>query len=182
MEKRLVLFLLLLLLILPQKALAQTKSAGASLTLVVTQDTIETDKRVKILKGFLESYNSPLATHAAVFVKNADTYELDYRLVAAISGVESTFGHQIPTNSYNAWGWGIYGNNTLAFESYDQAIETISKGLRSDYINKWKAKDVYDIGHFYAASPTWAQRVEYFMNKMHQYELNNPQLALSLSL
>ena len=37
---------------------------------------------------------------------------LDYRLVPAISGVESTFGKHIPDNSYNAYGW-ANGNYSL---------------------------------------------------------------------
>lgn len=133
--------------------------------------TDQSYRRAVILYNFLDKYNSPLKVYSRDFVEKADQYNLDYRLVAAISGVESTFAQQLPYNSYNAWGWGIYGTNMIYFKSYPEAIGTISKSLREDYINKWGAKDVYQIGRFYAASPTWAQRVVYFMSKIEDETL-----------
>ena len=182
MEKKIFLFFfLLLILFLTTEAHAQIKTPGASFTLATTQD-VELDKRVKVLRTYLESHNSPLSKNAETFVKSADKFNLDYRLVVAISGVESTFGKQIPENSFNAWGWGIYDENIIRFKSFDDAINTISKGIREQYMDKWGTKDISDIGRIYAESPAWATRVQYFMNKIHQYELNDPKLALSLSL
>jgi len=159
------------------------QTALASAALVPNLDTQpKDDPRVKILEEFLKQYDSPLVPHAATFVREADKYRLDYRLVAAISGLESTFGHYIPYNSYNAWGWGVYGNNVINFTSYDEAIETISKELRHRYMNRWGATTVLEIGRFYASSPTWASRVVYFMEKIREFEVKNPQLALSISL
>jgi hypothetical protein len=129
----------------------------------------------------LEKYNSPLVPYAGTFVETADKYNLDWKLVAAISGVESTFGREIPDASFNGWGWGIYGDNMIRFSSWNEGIETISQGLRTKYIDKWGAKDVYEIGRFYAASPTWAQRVEYFMNSIEEYR-NLSMANLSISL
>jgi hypothetical protein len=140
------------------------------------------DTRVRILKEFLGQYNSPLVPYAQDFVEIADKYELDWKLVAAISGVESTFGKQIPYQSFNGWGWGIYGTNMIRFSSWTQGIETVSEGLRTNYINKWGAQDVYEIGRFYAASPTWAQRVSYFMRKIDEFKDNKLAISLSISL
>lgn len=161
---------------------AEEKYAASSAALAKTQDEKAEDNRAKILRGFLVSYNSPLASSSGTFVKTADAYRLDWRLLAAISGIESTFAHQLPYNSYNAWGWGIYGDNMIYFTSYDEAIETISKALREKYIDKWGAQNVYQIGRFYAASPTWASRVVYFMNKIDEFALKNPANSLSLSI
>ena len=115
-------------------------------------------------------------------MENADKYNLDWKLVAAISGVESTFGQQIPYSSYNGWGWGIYGDNLIRFSSWTECIETVSKSLREDYADKWKAEDVYQIGRLYASSPTWASRVTYFMNNIQEFALSNSKDSLSLSL
>ena len=155
-------------------------SAGSSAALLKPIGEKTPDSRVKILKDFLGQYNSPLVPNAGDFVEIADKYNLDWKLVAAISGVESTFGHQIPYQSYNGWGWGIYGDNMIRFSSWTQGIETVSEGLTTNYLNKWGAKDVYEIGRFYASSPTWAQRVEYFMRKIDEFK--NQKLAVSLSL
>ena len=42
----------------------------------------------------------------------------------------------IPENSYNCWGGGIYGTTVTRFDSYDDAIETVGKGLKKTYIDK----------------------------------------------
>jgi hypothetical protein len=160
---------------------AQEFAAGSSAALLKPATPEATDSRVRILREYLEKYNSPLVPYAGTFVEKADKYNLDWKLVAAISGVESTFGREIPYESFNGWGWGIYGDNMIRFSSWTQGIETISEGLRNKYINKWGAKDVYEIGKFYAASPTWAQRVEYFMNEIEKYQkLSLANLSISL--
>lgn len=154
--------------------------AGSSGTLIKPTNQKVSDSRAKILKEYLEKYNSPLASLANTFIETADKYNLDWKLVIAISGVESTFGKQIPGNSYNAWGWGIFGNNIIRFSSWKEGVETISEGLRTNFIDKWGAKDVYEIGKLYAASPTWAQRVTYFMNTIEEFK--NQKLAKNLSI
>ena len=172
-----------IILLIPQASFAQEKASASSASIQLPE-TIQkgNDYRVKVLKSYLESRNSPFSENAADFVKYADKYDLDWKFVAAISGLESSFGLHIPQNSYNAWGWGIYGDNMIRFNSWEEGIGTISQGLRVKYMDKWGAQDIYEIGSIYAASPTWAQRVTYFMNNIQAYALRNPQDALSLSL
>ncbi len=162
-------------------AFAQQNQAGSSAIIATASAEQIEDRRVKIIKSYLESYNSPLADYAPIFVQEADKNTIDWRLLVSISGVESTFGQQIPSNSYNAWGWGIYGDNMIRFASWNEAITTISKELRERYINQWKAQDVYQIGRLYAASPTWATRVDGFMQKIDAFALKNPS-SLPISL
>mgnify|MGYP001577679963 CR=1 FL=1 len=164
-----------------QKTSAEKNSAVPSAELQSILLAKTDDSRIKVLKAFLEKYNSPLAVSAYDFVKNSDAYNLDWRLVAAISGVESTFGKFIPYNSFNAWGWGVYGNNVIYFSSWQEGIETISKGLRENYIDKG-AENIYQIGRIYAESPTWPSRVEYFIEKMSEFEMQYSVNNLSISL
>lgn len=186
MKNRLIISFLIsitLILLSSNKAYSQEKASGTSAAFVnIEEKNIRFDNRAKILKKYLEKYDSPLAEHADVFVMEADKNKLDWRLVASISGVESTFAHFLPYNSYNAWGWGIYGDQTHSFDSYEDGIQTISKGIRENYINKWGAKDVYQIGKIYAASPTWAQKVEYFMNRIDEFAVNNARESLPLTI
>lgn len=170
----------------PAMALASTSSgsvAAQSASLIdKSRDPYSNDKRVITLYDFLGLYHSPLQEYADVFVRTADKYDLDWRLVAAISGVESTFAKEMPSSSYNAWGWGIYGNNMIYFQSYQDAIETISKSLRENYINKWGSKNVHQIGRFYASSPTWSQRVVFFMNKIDNQGQGDLAINLPITL
>jgi hypothetical protein len=121
------------------------------------------DYRVVILRKYLESHNSPLSESSEHFVYWADKYELDWRMVPAISGVESTFGKNIPANSYNAYGW---ANGNYSFESWEDSIEVVSKTLREKYYNRG-ATTINQIARRYAPpSSTWAWKVTYFMEKI----------------
>ncbi len=181
MKKIFIPFGILLFLLQPQSVFAETKIAEASAKLVSSENRKDT-RREEILGEYLKKFKSPLAPYAWVFVQQADTYALDWRLLVSISGVESTFAHHYPYNSYNAWGWGIYGDNMIVFKSWDDAIATISKELRQRYIDTWKAEDVYQIGRYYAASPTWAQRVAYFMNDIETFDRKQNHLSLPISI
>jgi hypothetical protein len=170
------------IMLIPQKAYAQQSSASSAQIQLPNTYKTEADSRVKILEKFLKQYNSPLTPSAGEFIAMADKYNLDWKLVAAISGVESTFGKEIPTNSYNAWGWGVYGDNVIRFKSWNEGIDTISQGLREKYMDQWGGKDIYEIGAVYASSKAWPGHVEYYMNKIADFALRNPQDALSISL
>lgn len=160
--------------------LADTMLARPSATLSV--ETLVPDDRVKVLTAFLAQYNSPFVDKADVFIREADRNKIDWKLLVAISGVESTFGQAYPRGTFNAWGWGIYGTNTHGFTSWDDAITTISKELKSRYIDGWGAQNVYQIGHYYAASPTWASRVTYFMDKIGSFTPSTTATELPISL
>ena len=49
--------------------------------------------------------------------------------------VESNLCKKIPENSFNCWGWGIYGKKVTRFVSYDEAIDTVARGIKRDYID-----------------------------------------------
>lgn len=167
----------------PQKIYAQEKASASSANIKTFENTKEgSDYRVKILKNYLIKQNSPLAENAEDFVTYADKYNLDWRLVAAISGVESSYGKAIPPNSYNGWGWGVYGTNVIRFKSWGEGIETVSQGLRERYMDKWGGEDIYEIGSMYASSPHWANSVNIHLNMIQNFILSDPSNALSLSL
>lgn len=135
------------------------------------------DKRATILRAYLAQYNSPLQYHAQDFIEAADEYDLDWKLVAAISGTESTFGKFIPGGhvqgytSYNAWGWGVYGDQSLGFKSWRHGIFTVSEGLRKNYLNRG-LNNPYEINRIYAASTTWGSKVTYFMEDIEKFKNN----------
>ncbi len=183
MKNILLLIIIAAALIIPQSARAQEKASASSASI---QTPIaakqEVDYRAKILERYLQSKDSPLAPFANEFVVDADKYNLDWRLVAAISGVESTFGQAIPPYSYNGWGWGVYGDNVIRFKSWPDGINTVSQGLRERYMDQWGGKDIYQIGAMYASSPAWANHVNFYLNNIDNFIAGNPEESLSLSL
>lgn len=137
--------------------------------------TKELDKRAQILQAYLAKYNSPIQGYASDFIEAADAHGVDWKLVPAITGVESTFGRNIPGghdprfSSYNGWGWGVYGDQVLKFNSWREGIFTVTEGLKKDYIARGLT-DPYSMNRRYAASPTWGVRVDYFMNDLAAFE------------
>ena len=55
------------------------------------------------------------------------------------------------------------------FDSWAEGIDTVGAGLRKGYLNKG-ALTVEDIGPIYSESPTWAIRVNYFINQFEREE------------
>lgn len=139
------------------------------------------DKEAKILGKYLEQFNSPLQYHAQDFVDAARVYGLDWKMLPAIAGVESTFGKFTP-GGYNGWGWGVYGNQAIYFKSWKEAIFTVASGLRENYLNKGLTNP-YSINKIYAASPYWGTNVTYFMNDLSLFAAkqkeDKEQLAIS---
>lgn len=154
---------------------AQASEAGAAAQLTFGQ--IARDERVDTLRGYLASHNSPLVPESAHFVAEADRLGLDWKLVAAIAGTESTFGKHVPGDSYNAWGWGIPtgAQSGIAFTSWKQGITTVSEGLAGRYIARG-AVTMDEIGRIYAASPRWAGNVRFFMNRIEAFTPADPDL------
>lgn len=175
-----------LLLVVPLLFSQQPQSRVASYTPSVqfVQDTQiekkELDSRAKILRDYLARYNSPLQNHAQDFIDAADSFNLDWKLVPAITGVESTFGKHIPgghnpaTSSYNGWGWGVYGNKVTKFKSWREGIFTVSEGLKKNYIDQGLT-DPYTINKKYAASPNWGRKVTYFLEDLERFASNYQQ-------
>ena len=136
------------------------------------------DTRVKKLETYLTAWQSPLTSHAEIFINSADKYQLDWTLVAAIAGVESSFGKRVPINSYNAWGW---NNGNYRFDSWEQGIDHVNQVLREKYYDRG-LKTIRQIGPTYAPpSTTWANKVTYFKTQLEQVDLPaSEQLALNL--
>jgi len=148
----------------PNTALADYFVADSSAQLVQNQVAKEPDFRTIQLEKTLEGYGSPISEYAKVFVKYSDEYELDWRFVASISGVESTFGKRIPFNSYNAYGW---ANGEYSFQSWEESIGVVSKALGEKYIGRG-AIAINQIARIYAPpSSTWANNVRFFMRKIN---------------
>ncbi|HKZ34893.1 MAG TPA: hypothetical protein VJ179_03465 [Patescibacteria group bacterium] len=122
------------------------------------------DERVVILQRYLETQASPLAPYAHFFVESADRYGVDWKLVPAITGIESGFGKALPASSYNAFGW---ANGRGRFENWEESINTVNKGLKERYMDRG-ALTVDQISRIYCPpnSRKWAWAVNHFMDEI----------------
>jgi hypothetical protein len=142
-------------------SVGQTKNS----TSIVVTIKASRDTRAERLTRFLQAQGSPLAPYATDLVRIADTHNLDWRLLPAIAGVESTFGQAVPGSSYNPYGW---NNGHAYFKDWVAASDFVAKEITV----RWGAGEVAtpgNIGPSYAASPTWASRVNFYMRAIGQY-------------
>jgi hypothetical protein len=126
------------------------------------------DARPEIIKAYLIRYKSPLLGHEDYIIKKSDEYGLDFRLITAIAQQESNLCKIIPPETYNCWGWGIHSRGTLGFQSYEEAIDAVTLGLKNEYINKGLTTPDTIWKKYTPSSPdgAWAKGVNQFMSEM----------------
>lgn len=130
----------------------------------------KSDARSLIVYKFFKENRSPLADMADTFVGVADRYNLDFRLLPAISMQESNGGKKLPQGSYNPFGYGIYGSQILKFHSFEDAIDRVARSLREDYINQGLKSPQQIMTKYTPPSllkgGTWAIGVSAFMEQL----------------
>ncbi|NTU73820.1 hypothetical protein HGB07_06700 [Candidatus Roizmanbacteria bacterium] len=125
------------------------------------------DARGVNLRTFFRKYNSPLYDYADFIVETSDKYKFDYRLLPAIAMQESNLCRVIPDNSHNCWGWGIYGETVTRFDSYEEAIEAVAKGLKKNYIDKGLVTASAIMSKYNPSSNgSWAHGVNVFLKAL----------------
>lgn len=134
----------------------------------VIEDTVfQKDARVETLKQFFKRYNSELEPFAADVVAAADRYGLDFRLLPAIGMQESNLCKKTPKNSYNCWGFGIYGKKVTKFDNYKEAIDTVSKTLALEYkANGLESTEQIMARYTPSNDGAWAKSVNFFMEQL----------------
>ncbi len=134
----------------------------------VSAEVIGQDARVEMIKQYMDKYDSPLSPYADYIVQKADQYGIDYRLIVAIARKESGMCKIIPPGGHNCWGWGIHSAGTLGFDSYEEAIETVTKGLKENYYDKGYVEPNEIMRKYTPHSPEgiWAENVQTFMDEM----------------
>lgn len=136
-----------------------------------TQDGIVySDGRVKAIEQFFKGYKSVLASEANTFIQVADKYKLDWRLLPAISMQESNGGRRMIDQSHNPFGFGIYGSKVIKFSSFSEAIETVGRALRENYLNEGLHSTEQIMAKYTPPSLSkggaWAKGVNSFMEEL----------------
>lgn len=147
----------------PKVAYAALPKASGTLKMNIASE----DMRITVVRDFFKKYKSALIPHADDVIAAADKYEIDYRLIPAIAMQESNLCKKIVKDSYNCWGFGIYGKKVTRFNNYKEAINTVSKTLAIQYKSKGletpeQIMTKYTPGN----NGSWANSVNHFMNQL----------------
>lgn len=139
---------------------------------------LEHDSRPAQMHEVLVKYKSPMIGLEDVLIKTAEKYNLDWTLMAAIAGTESSFAKRMPVNCINPYGWGIYGDNKLCFASLEESIEGVAAGLSA----KYNISSVESIARTYNTVSTdgWIKHTKFFMNKIKTAEVPVATLPITL--
>lgn len=145
---------------------AKTEVTPAETIQIIEYKSVD---RTDVVRKFLEKYKSPLTQNAQTFVDVADKYNLDYKILPAISCMESTCGKFLIPESYNPFGW---GGGYIYFSSYDEAIEGVGKGLDEIYLSRGldtpeKMGPIYTPPNY----ANWVAGVKSFMREMEKLAL-----------
>lgn len=134
----------------------------------ISGEVLSADARPEILRQYMQPFDSELIPYVDFLVATADKYNLDYRLLTAIARKESGLCNVIPEDSHNCWGYGIHSAGTLRFDSYEEAIEEVSRGLKEDYAGRGLITVEEIMSRWIPHSPDgiWAEEVEYYIEEM----------------
>lgn len=175
MVKKIIVSLIAITLLLFTGEVNAVKTAGNSASLSAELSTslkapVLLDMHIKRLsiKSVFEKHNSPLKTEVSSFISACQLYALDCYLLPAISGLESSYGKKMIEGSHNPFGW---GGGKIMFDSYDEALLKIGKGIRNIYYDNGK-QTIEDIGLVYAESKTWSSRVSSIYLQFEKEEEN----------
>ena len=153
--------------IMPQNV----KSFENAMEIVLTNIPKTNDSKSQILtvKRFLTTYGSPLVDYSDYIVEVSNTYGIDFRLIPAIAMQESNLCKKAPSDSYNCWGYGIYGGKVRHFSNFKEGIETVAFSLSQDYVKKGYTT-VDQIMSKYTPNNTndWSTAVSHFMAQMEK--------------
>ena len=125
------------------------------------------DARIAVVKDFFKRYKSDLYDHAEEVIKAADKYDVDFRLIPAIAMQESNLCKKAPKNSFNCWGFGIYGKKVTRFSNYSEAIDTVTKTLAKNYIARGlETPEQIMTKYTPGSNGSWAKSVNHFMDQL----------------
>ena len=133
------------------------------------------DARSAMLDNVFEKFNCPLLGMGRVFVEEADKNNIPFWLTASVAFQESSCGKNTPTKdgveSYNAWGWGVYGENVRMFDNWEQGISTVTEYLNNRFY-KQGIIEPCEIMKIYtpASDGSWCSGVEFFGDIIANYK------------
>ncbi len=117
------------------------------------------DNRYERLESFFQSFGCPAPHYVDEYLGAADSFAIDYRLLPAISVLESTCGIYQRLN--NRWGW---DSARKGFSSFRAGLQYIARQLSEGHF--YKNKSLEDKVRTYNPNPQYARQVRKLMLKI----------------
>lgn len=125
-----------------------------------------------IIENYLKRYNSPLLPYKDKILQSGVRYQVKPELIVAIAQQESNLGKKSLENCFNAWGWGIHAKGTKCYSNWEEAIESVTKGIANDYCAKNYCDDPCLMMKKYTprSNGSWCFGVKQFLKEMESGE------------
>jgi hypothetical protein len=117
------------------------------------------DPRLTSLRKFFLTLNCPLVSAAEMFVAEADSHNLDWRLLPSLAIIESSGGKASHGN--NIFGW---NNGHAAFPTLGAAIHQVAKTLANG--SAYKNKSLMALLRTYNPVQGYAEKVQLMMSRI----------------
>jgi len=156
---------------LPSPIVAPSVNISAIEVPVITTQEIEIrKKRALAIDEFFASRNAPLEGYGMKFVEEAEKNDIDWRLLAAISVIESNAGKQACKKADNSVLG--YGSCKIDFKSIDHSIEVVSMKISGNdsryYHNEMTTPQI--LRKYNSVIPTYVQKVTKVMKMIDPTE------------
>jgi len=119
----------------------------------------QADDRIARLENFFRAYHCPAPLLAAEYLAAADAYEVDYRLLPAVSVRESTCGRYARRN--NRWGW---DSAQTGFRTLAHGIQFITHQLA--FGQYYRGKTLEEKLRMYNPNPTYPAEIKKLMREI----------------
>lgn len=126
---------------------------------VTENPSVLRDDRYDKLESFFKSFGCPAPHYVPEYLGAADSYAIDYRLLPAISVLESTCGVYQRLN--NRWGW---DSARKGFTSFRAGLQYIARQLSQG--RYYKDKSLEEKVRTYNPNPQYALQVRKLMLKI----------------
>jgi hypothetical protein len=117
------------------------------------------DPRLNALRKFFTTLKCPLASAAEVFLAEADSHNLDWRLLPSLAIIETGGGRVSRGN--NIFGW---NNGNASFPSLGAAIHQVAKTLADG--SAYKNKTLIGLLKTYNPVQGYAEKVQLMMSQV----------------
>jgi hypothetical protein len=131
----------------------------SSADLLTQAEVSPPDARPAKLRAFFNTYRCPTPLHIEEYVRAADAFGIDYRLLPALSVRESTCGRHERAN--NRWGW---DSARTGFDSVANGIRFIARELA--WGKNYRGKTLHEKLQTYNPLPTYPAEVEKLMREI----------------
>ncbi|MBI3207832.1 MAG: glucosaminidase domain-containing protein [Candidatus Solibacter usitatus] len=120
---------------------------------------LQPDPRLAQLQKFFKKYNCPVGKLAPSFLRAADQYRIDWRILPSIALVESGGGRRYRRN--NIFGW---ANGRVGFKSIDRSIYLVADKLANS--KYYRGKSLQGVLATYNPVPGYVETVQRVMAEL----------------